>query len=156
MDLGLEVTAPAGARTGLARRRTRSPTRPPEQVAEQVAEAAHVARVAGGLPPDAAARAAEPPGAGAGERVAGARRHHLADFVVLLALGRVAEDVIGGRDVLELLLRLLVAGVGIWVVLLGQLPVGAGDVLLGCPLLEPEYGVVVLLEPLPLRSHLVR
>ena len=96
--------------------------------------------------PAGPARAAEPARADAG-------RDHLADLVVLLALLGVAEHVVRGRDLLEALLGVLVPGVRVGVVLLGELPVRARDVLLGRPLRHAEHLVVVLLEPLPLRSH---
>src|SRR5581483_2171931 len=153
VDLGLEVAAPPGPGPGLAV--GLAAPGPAEEVAEQVAEAAHVAGLEADVTPEAA-RTAEAAGARPGERVRRPGGHHVADLVVLLPLGGVAEDVVGGGDVLELLLRLLVPGVGVGVVLLGQLAVGARDVLLGRPLLEPEHGVVVLFEPLPLRRHRLR
>ena len=67
--------------------------------------------------PAGPARTAEPAGADAG-------RDHLADLVVLLALLGVAEHVVRGRDLLEALLGVLVAGVGVGVELLGELAVG--------------------------------
>ena len=73
-----------------------------------------------------------------------------ADLVVLLALGRVAEHVVGGRDLLEAVLG---ARVGVGVVLLGQLAVGLADLLVGRRVGHPEHLVVVLLEPLTLGCH---
>ena len=57
------------------------------------------------------------------------------------------------RDLLEPLLGLRVARVGVGVVLLRQLPVGARDVLLGRALRHAEHLVVVGVEPLALRCH---
>ena len=74
----------------------------------------------------------------------------LADLVVLLALVGVTEDVVGRADLLEAVLG---ARVGVRVVLLGQLPVGARDLLVGGRRDDPEHLVVVLLEPLPLGGH---
>ena len=67
-----------------------------------------------------------------------------------LRLAGVAEHVVGGRDLLEAILG---ARVGVGVVLLGQLAVGARDLLLGRRVRHAENLVVVLLEPLPLGSH---
>ena len=58
-----------------------------------------------------------------------------------------------GGDLLEALLGVRVARVGVGVELLRELPVGARDLLLGRVRRHAEHGVVVLLEPLPLRSH---
>jgi hypothetical protein len=74
----------------------------------------------------------------------------LADLVVLLALVGVAEHVVGRADLLEAFLR---ARVGVRVVLLGQLPVGARDLLVGGRRDDAEHLVVVLLEPLTLGGH---
>ena len=62
---------------------------------------------------------------------ADARRDHRADLVVLLALLGVAEHVVRGRDLLEALLGLVVAGVRVGVELLRELLVGARDLLVG-------------------------
>ena len=67
-----------------------------------------------------------------------------------LRLAGVAEHVVGGGDLLEALLG---ARVGVGVVLLGQLPVGARDLLVGRRVRHAEDLVVVLLEPLPLGRH---
>jgi hypothetical protein len=109
-----------------------------EQAAEEVAQVAHVLHAEG----PAAGRAAAAEAAG--------HRTVLADLVVLLALVGVAEHVVGRADLLEALLR---ARVGVRVVLLGQLPVGARDLLVGGRRDDPEHLVVVLLEPLPLGGH---
>ena len=102
----------------------------------------------------AATAAAEAAGAEAAGAVgADAGRDHLADLVVLLALLGVAEHVVRGGDLLEPLLGLLVARVRVGVVLLGELLVGARDLLLGRALRHAEHRVVVLLEPLALRRH---
>src|SRR5262249_44079531 len=101
-QLGLEVGAPLGA--GLAP----APTPPSagtasQQPAEQVAHPRALVELEG--PKTFGATGAEAPGtaeAAAPERP-DARGHHLADLVVLLALGGVAEDVVGGRHRLELL-----------------------------------------------------
>jgi len=70
------------------------------------------------------------------------------DLVVGLALLGVGQDVVGGRDLLE---PILVARVRVGVMLLGQLAIGAPDVLVGALLRHPEDLVVILLEPLALR-----
>ena len=82
-----------------------------------------------------------------------ARRDHLANLVVLLALLGIAEHVVRGGDLLEALLGLFVPRVRVGVVLLGELPIRARDVFLGRAFRHAEHVVVVLLEPLPLRSH---
>jgi len=81
-------------------------------------------------------------------------RPHGPDLVVLLPLGLVAEYVIGGRYLLEALFGSVVTGVGIGMELAGQLPVGLGDVLGRGPLVDAKRPVVVLVEPLPLGSHI--
>src|SRR6266540_2109585 len=154
VELGLEVGA--ALRAGLPRAAptaTPATSAAPEQATEQVAEAGTLVELEtlepfGAALPEAAGTAE----AAAPER-ADARRDHLADLVVLLALGRVAEHVVGGRDRLELLLGILVPRVGIGVVLLGELPVRARDVLLGRRRRHPEHLVVIGFEPLTLRRH---
>ena len=79
-----------------------------------------------------------------------AHRTELADLVVLLALLRVADDVVRSGDLLEALLR---PGIGVGVVLLGELAVGARQLLLGRCLRTHRERVVVLLEPFTLRGH---
>src|SRR5262249_50201371 len=153
VELGLEVGA--ALRTGLARPSSAAPaaTAAPEQATEQIAQAALIVELEG-LVAAGAATGPEPAGtaeAAGPERAA--RRHHLPNFVVLLALAGVTEDVVGGGDRLELVLRLLVPGVGVGVVLLRQLAVGARDLLLGCRLRHPEHVVVIGFEPLTLRRH---
>jgi hypothetical protein len=101
---------------GGAARRARS-----AEVAEQVAQILGV-----DVAERAAARAAAP-----AERVAAgeaARPAGRAEAVVLLALGLVAEHVVGALDFLEAGLGLLVAGVAVGVVLPGQLAVGLLDI----------------------------
>ena len=88
-----------------------------------------------------------PPPPGAAEA---ADRPVRADLVVLLALVGVADDVVGGADLLEALLR---ARVGVRVVLLRQLPVGARDLLVRRRRDDAEHLVVVLLEPFTLCGH---
>src|SRR4029453_11549414 len=75
-------------------------------------------------------------------------RGHVAHLVVLLALLLVAEHVVGRRDLFESILRVLVPGVGVGVVLLGQLAVGLLDLGRGGVLRHAEDLVVVLLKPL--------
>src|SRR5487761_2303052 len=106
---------------------------PPEEAAEDVAQ---VAEVAG--------REVEPPGAG-GATEAGGGRAEAAHLVVLLALGVVAQHVVGDRDLLEALLG---AGIGVGVQLLGELAVGASDLLVRGARAQAQHLVVVLLEPL--------
>ena len=117
--------------------RARPAGAPAEEATEEVAEVAHVVHAEGAA---AAARHA----AEAADRPAGA------DLVVLLALVGVADHVVGGADLLEALLR---AGVGVGVVLLRQLPVGARDLLVGRRRHDAEHLVVVLLEPFTLCGH---
>ena len=142
VQAGLEVLAPLDARGAAGARPAgpAGPVAPAEDVAEQVAEVVDPEAAAGS---GAAGRAAH-----AGEGVAG--RAQAADLVVLLALGRVAEHVVGGRDLLE---PVLGPGVGVGVVLLGQLAVGLADLLVGRRVGHPQHLVVVLLEPLTLGCH---
>ena len=75
---------------------------------------------------------------------------HATDLVVLLALLRVAHDLVGRGHLFEAVLGGLVAGVRVGVELAGQLPVGGRDLLLRGRRGHAEDGVVVLLEPLTL------
>src|SRR5690606_23145804 len=144
-ELGLHVGAPLGPRA------PGTPAPGPalvEEVAEQVAEVVGVERVA--------ARSAGPTGAPGGTEAGaphGPDRAELADVVVLTATDLVADDVVGGGDVLEPLLGRGVTGVGVGVQLAGELAVRAGDVLGRRRLRHAEDLVVVLLEPLRLRGH---
>ena len=69
-----------------------------------------------------------PLAAAAAEAAEVAQGPEAADLVVLLALVGVAEDVVGGGDLLEAVLR---ARVRVRVVLLGELAVGAAQLLVG-------------------------
>jgi hypothetical protein len=69
------------------------------------------------------------------------------NFVVLLTLLGVADDVVGGSYFLELLLR---AGVSIGMEFLCQLAIGTGDFLIGRSLRHSEDFVEVLFKPLAL------
>ena len=120
-DLGLQVAAALLARPASPGRRARPAT---EEVGQDVAEAADVEAEAGAL----AGRAARP---------AAAHPEHAA-AVVLLALLRVAQDVVGRLDLLEALLGLLVAGIAVRVVLARQLAVGLLDLLGRGLLVDPE------------------
>src|SRR5438445_4728527 len=133
-------TTPASAPAGAA----------PEQAAEQITEACALVELERAEPLGSAGResARATPAEGTD-----ARRHHLADLVVLLALGCITEDVVGGRNGLELLFRVLVPRVRVRVVLLGELAVGARDVLLGRRRRHPEQVVVIGFEPLTLWRH---
>src|SRR5206468_818383 len=88
-----------------------------EQAAEQVAEVVD------------AEVGVEAPATAAAEDVADGSE--LAELVVLLALVGVADDGVGLGDLLEFRLRRRVTRPGVGVVLLGQLAVGARDLLLG-------------------------
>ena len=107
VQLRLHVGAPLGPAG------SRRPAAAAEEAPEEVAQVAHVLHAE-----RAAARRAE----------ATAHRAVPADLVVLLALLGVAEHVVGRADLLEALLR---SRVGVGVVLLGQLAVGARDLLVG-------------------------
>ena len=146
----LRGDAPAGAH-GLPTAPTTHAAATPEEVAEQVAQATEVAHVLGREREAARARAGSTGAEATGTEAPG-HRAETADLVVGRALLVVGEDVVGGGDLLE---RLLVAGVGVGVMLLGQLPVGAPDLLVGGRLRHTEDLVVILLEPLALglRGH---
>ena len=134
VELSLQVVAPL--RAG----RPRGAPPAAEQAPEEITQVAQV--------PDPEVEPARTSATRTGEGVGAGTEG--ADLVVLLALGRVPEHVVGGRDVLEAILG---SGVGVGVVLLGQLPVGARDLLLGGRVRHSENLVVVLLEPLALRGH---
>ena len=150
-QLGLEVGAPlgagaAGATPGSAPAAATALT---EQATEQVAEV-------GALEPEAAGTGVEATGTATTARSSVAHAAdgaHLADLVVLLALGLVAHHVVGGRHLLEALLGCGVTRVGVGMELPGQLPVGARELLRRRRLRHAEGLVVVLLEPLALRCH---
>ena len=98
------ILATVGARSPRA-----APRRPGEQAAEDVAEVARVAGEPLAVPRSAAEAATH----------AGAHGTELADLVVLLALLGIPDHVVGGGDLLEALLGLGVARVGVGVVLPG-------------------------------------
>ncbi len=124
VELDLHVLAAPAA----LRLRPHAATPAAEDPAQQVAEIAEVAEVE-------RERAARP------ELGTAARG---APGVVLLPLLRVGEDVVGGLDLLEHLLRLFVARVLVRVVLPRELAVGLLDLLLRSALLEAEHLVEVL------------
>ena len=88
----------------------------------------------GSKPPPAAAAAGPPAAAEAEQRAA----------VVLLALLGVAEDVVGGLDLLEALLGPRVARVAVRVELARELAVGLLDLVVGRLLLDAQHLVEVL------------
>ena len=143
-QLGADVVATA--RPDTARRTARPAATAPEQIAEQVTESTgtlHVVDVE-----------AEPSTATA---TAGrAHRTEPADLVVLLALGVVAEHVVGRRHFLEALLGGGVVRVAIGMEITGELAVRLGDLLRRGRVGHAEHAVVVLLEPLALRCHLAQ
>ena len=67
-----------------------------------------------------------------------------AELVVLLALRRIAQHLVGFVHLLELRLGRLVARIHVRVVLAGQLPERLLDFLVGGGLRDPERGVVIL------------
>ena len=134
MELRLHVGA--ALRPALGRARPTAATT--EDAAEEIAQVAQVLHAEGAAAPTA------------GNAAEAADRPVRADLVVLLALVGVADDVVGGTDLLEALLR---ARVGIRVVLLRQLPVGARDLLVRGRRDDAEHLVVILLEPFPLCGH---
>ena len=145
--LGLDVLAAARLRA-----RTRAAAAV-EQAAEDVAETAAEAAAAGpparrpGPPPKRSPRSKlklPPARAGTGPEAAVAEEG--ARLVVLLALLGVAEDVVGLGDLLEALLGLGVALVGVRVELAGELPVRLLDLGVGGVLGDAEDLVVVLLD----------
>ena len=140
VQLGLEVGAPLGAR-----RRRRRAGRAAER-ARRTGRPGRRGPPPGRSPPPGPPKPPPPPPK---PPAMGPRR---ADLVVLLALVGVAEDVVGRRDLLE---ALLVTRVGVRVVLLGQLAVGAGDLLGRGRLGHAQDLVVVLLEPFALGRHRV-
>src|SRR2546423_2136551 len=118
MELGLEVApAPRPAR-GLAATTT------VEQVAEDVADITD---------PEAAALAATSEAHTGAEQGTG--------LVVLLAPVGIAHHVVGRRDLLELLLGVPVARIGIGVPLLGELAVGLADLLVVGVFRDTQLGV---------------
>jgi hypothetical protein len=105
----------------------------PEDITESTEPAQQIAQV---LDPDSLpAESAEPAGAtrtaAGAEPAEAAGLHEPADFVVLLLLLGVAEHRIGLGYLLEAFLGIVVAGVGVGVVLLGELAIGALDLLGG-------------------------
>ncbi len=106
-----------------------------EETTEEVAQIPHVLHAEGTATGPAEARA---------------DRTVTADLVVLLALLGIPQYVVGRADLLEALLR---SWVGIGVVLLGELAVGARDLFVGRRGHDAEHLVVILLEPLALCGH---
>jgi hypothetical protein len=120
-----------------------------EEVAEQVAEAAPAAG-------PVAEQVLQVDGAGVAAAAGGepARREELARLVVLLALVRVADDVVGLGDLLELLVLGAVVGVRVRVVGARELAVGLLDLVGRRGLADAEHGVEVLGRPV--RADAVR
>src|SRR5581483_3851701 len=79
--------------------------------------------------------------------------HQPAGLVVLLAFGRIADDVIGGGDVLEAFLRFLVVRVDIGVELAGEPAIRPGDLVVAGRLRHAQHLVVILLQPFALHRH---
>jgi hypothetical protein len=136
-DLGLEVGPPTGSGPGGATATGAS--------AEQVEEVSE--------PSDIEAEVLEAHAAAASRAEPDAAGGHLPDPVVLLAAVPIAQDVVGRGHVLEPFLGPLVAGVGVGMELLRQLPVRLLDLGLGGVLGHTENGVIVLLEPCPVDAH---
>src|SRR5262249_28178061 len=66
-----------------------------------------------------------------------------AEFVVQLALGGVAQHVVGDRHVFEAFLGALVAGIHIGMQLARELAIGLSDLVLARPFRDAKDGVVV-------------
>ena len=108
VQLGLDVGPPLGT-PGPATAAVRPPPNSPPKRSPRSPDVLDAERAAGpARTAGPTARPAEPAG----------HRAEAADLVVLLALGGVAQHVVGRRDLLEPVLR---PGVGVGVVLLGQL-----------------------------------
>src|SRR5690606_15048536 len=124
------------------------PSRPRSAAAEQVAEPAETSEQVGQVldPHLLTTEAAEPSGPEAAT-AEGAARCQPPDLVVFLALFRIGEDRVRLGDVLEALLRRLVARVGVGVELLGELAVGALDLVLARVGRDLQDRVEVLLHP---------
>ena len=124
VELGLEVRAALRCRSRVAAATT-APTAeaaaPALRIAEQAAE--EVGEVDALLEREAAGPATTESAAARTAAAVRAGGHHAPDLVVLLALRRVTEDVVGRGDLLELLLGLAVPGVRVGVVLLGELAI---------------------------------
>src|SRR5699024_5455838 len=88
--------------------------------------------------------------AGGAEAAESARGDLGAELVVLLALGRVTDDVVGLADPLELVLGGSVAQVRIRVVLTREFAIRLSDIVLRRVLGDAELGVIVLLDPFAL------
>src|SRR5581483_10845611 len=67
----------------------------------------------------------------------------LAEFVVELALLRVAQHVVGNRDIFEFALGLFVAGIDVGVILARELAVRFADIVVGCAALDAQNFVEV-------------
>ena len=67
----------------------------------------------------------------------------MAVLVIALALRGVAQHLVGLVDLLELGLGLLVAGIQVWVVLLGQLAVGLLDLIVRGGAVYAQHLVVI-------------
>ena len=124
-DARLEVGAPLGLRSP-------RPLAAPEEraeVAEQVGEVAEIDVLGSGRRPDRTRPAA--------------RGRCRAEAVVRLALLGVREDVVGGLDVLEPLLRGRVVRIAVGMELAGELPVRLLELVVGRRLRDAEDGVGV-------------
>ena len=145
-EAGREILPPLRSDPSVTAGRATGAALTAEQTAEQVAHA--VGANVEVEPTRTTTRAAAAPGA-----IGISHWAEAVDFVVLLALCVVAKHVIGGGDILELLLGLGIAGVGIGMQFACEFAVRLGD-LLGISLVGDAQGlVVVLVVPLSLRSH---
>src|SRR5262249_8019304 len=141
-----------------------APAPPREEVREEVVDALELEALLVAPRLEAAGRRSFRPAAEARrERVARAPRllrveaaleRHLSELVVVAPLRRVGEHVVGARDVLELVLGGLVAGVHGGVVAPGELAVGLADrVLVGVARDAEDRIEVLLLARLRLRHQ---
>jgi hypothetical protein len=134
---GLDVSAALGsARRGGTAAAATAPEHLPEHVAETVGTNVEVEATAATLT--------------AAEATDGAVS---ADLVVLLALGFVAQHVVGRADRLEPLFGCGVTRMGVWMTVTGELAIRLGDVFRRGVFADAEDLVVVLLVPLSLRGH---
>src|SRR5690606_17701220 len=144
----LEGDREVGGGVGAAQRPGASPGAAPPS--EQVAETAHTPEEVGQiLDPDLLAPKASAPSIAPGE---GARGGQTPDLVVLLALLGIRQDGLGRGDVPETVVGGGFTRVGVGVELLGELAIGALELVLGGVGGHPQDRIEVLLDPLPVHA----
>jgi len=143
-DLEMEIIALARTITRLAGSSTKI-----EKISEDIGESTQSAQILEGKPTGGGLSELPTLKALASVESTEAPRTELSNLVVLCSFLGIAQYLVGGGDVLELILNRFVSGVGIWVILFGQPTIGLFDLLETGLFTYPQDFIVVFV------SHLV-